>query len=162
MTYFQHIALSREKVLETRMEMRCHLFEGRTALGCCKYSAWVMCYLGLVLINTEGRWRIGLSLTHGGRRRLLLSQNTFHCSQDGPHLPLSPNRYPWSRTAAISPWSTDSTWWTLWLLPSERMILRLCSSSWDFPALKPLSANLGYTSCLGKLLIPLGSTSLPS
>lgn len=49
------IALSREKVVEMRMEIRCHLFEGRTVFGCCKYSALVMCSLGLVLIKTEGR-----------------------------------------------------------------------------------------------------------
>lgn len=78
------IALSREKVLEMRMERRCHLFEGRTVFGCCKYPALVMCYLGRVLIKTEGRWRCGLSLTCGGRRRLSLPQNTFQCSQDEP------------------------------------------------------------------------------
>lgn len=34
--------------------MRDHLFEARTVFGCCKYSALVIHYLGLVLIKTEG------------------------------------------------------------------------------------------------------------
>lgn len=39
------IALIREKVLEMRMKLRCHLSEGRPVLGCCKYSALVLCCL---------------------------------------------------------------------------------------------------------------------
>lgn len=45
------IAQSREKVLEMRMKMRCNLSEGRTVFGCCKYSALVMCSLGLLLVK---------------------------------------------------------------------------------------------------------------
>lgn len=47
------IALSREKVLEMRMKLRCHLSEGRTVLGCCKYSALVLCCLGLLLVKVS-------------------------------------------------------------------------------------------------------------